>query len=84
MLHLELRLHAELRSFLDHERFVLESLDSSGGLQVNGDVRASLYLQGEGQDDAFTRVVGVGEVLSGAKAQRLFPLAEGLVILVCR
>jgi hypothetical protein len=83
MLHLELGLHAELRALLDPERLVLELLERAGRLEVDDDVRAALDLEAQGEDDALARVVGVAERVAAAEAERLFPLAEGLVVLVC-
>lgn len=84
MLDFELGLHAEVGAFLDGEGLVLEGFDGTGGPEVNGDVGASLDLQSEREDDAFAWVVGVREVFAGAETERLFPLAKGLVVLVCR
>lgn len=83
MLDLELRLHAELRALLDSERLVLELLERAGRLEVDDDVGAAFDFEAEREDDALARVVGVAEGLAAAEAERLFPLAEGLVILVC-
>jgi hypothetical protein len=82
VLHLELRLHAELRALLDGEGLVLERLDGAGRLEVDDDVRAAFDLEAEREDDALARVVGVREVFALPEAERLFPLAEGLVVLV--
>lgn len=82
MLHLELCLHAEYCTLLDCEWLVLESIDSARLLQINNYVGSSFDFETEGEDDAFAWVAGVGDVFSGAKSQRLFPLAEGFVVLV--
>jgi hypothetical protein len=82
MLHLELRFHAELGALLDGERVLLEGFKGTGGLEVDDYVRTSLNLEAEREDDAFARVAGVRDVFARAETQRLFPLAEGLVVLV--
>lgn len=84
MLDLELHLHTELGALLDGEGLALELLDGAGRLEVDDYVGAAFDLEAERLDDAFARVGGVGERLASAEAERLFPLAERLVILVCR
>lgn len=84
MLHLELGLHTEFGTLLDSEGLVLESLDSTRGPEINGDVGTSFDLESQREDDAFAGIVGVGEVLARAKAERLLPLAEGFVVLIYR
>lgn len=69
MLHLELRLHAELGALFDHKRLVLERVDGTGRLEVDDNVRAAFDLEAEREDDAFARVTGVGEVFAGAEAE---------------
>jgi hypothetical protein len=84
VLDLEDGLHAELGALLDSEGLVLERVDCAGGLEVNDNVRPSVHLEAEREDDAFAGVALVRDVLAGAESERLFPLAEGLVVLVCR
>lgn len=61
VLHLELGRHVELGALLNLERLLLQR--SFGALlgQVDGDRRSALGLHGEGEDDAVSRVVGVGD-----------------------
>ena len=56
MLNLEGSLHAELGALLDCERFVLERLDGTRGLQVDDYVWSSFDLETEREDDAFAGV----------------------------
>ena len=64
MLHLELRLHAELGALLDCEGLVLERLEGTGRLEVDDYVGAAFDFEAEREDDAFARVAGVGEVFT--------------------
>lgn len=82
VLDLEGDLHAEGGAFLDCEWRLLERVHGSGIFQVDDDVGAALNLETKGEDDAFARVVWIRDVLARAEAERLFPLAEGLVVLV--
>jgi len=81
MLDLELRRHAELDSFLDLERLVLErSLGAAGG-EIDGDRWAAFGVHGKGEDDAVARVVGVREVIaSAAETEGLLVALHGLII----
>lgn len=83
MLDLELCLHAERSALLDCERLARKSIDGAGGPQVDDDVVATVNFETEGEDDAFARVVGVGDVLALAKTERRLPLLERLIVLVC-
>jgi hypothetical protein len=83
VLNLEGDLHAEHGALLDCERLVLERGNSGLVLQVDDDVWPAIDLEAEGEDDALARVAGVGDVLASSQAERLFPLAEGLIVLVC-
>lgn len=69
MLHLELSLHAELGALLDCKGLVLEGLDGTGSLEIDDYVRAAFDLEAEREDDAFARVVGVGDVFAGAETE---------------
>lgn len=84
VLDLEADLHAEGSALLDCKGLLGQGIDGSGVLQIDDNVVAALDLEAEGEDDALAGVVGVGEVLARSQAERLFPLAKGLVILVCR
>ena len=83
MLDLEDGLHAELGALLDGEGLFLERVDCARRLQVYDYVWPSLDLEAEREDDAFAGVVLVRDVLASAEAERLFPLAKRLVVLVC-
>ena len=45
MLHLEGRLHAEVGTFLDSERLVLEPVNRTRWREVDDDIRSTLNLQ---------------------------------------
>ena len=51
MLNLEVGLHAELGTFLDGEGLRLQRLESAGSGQIDGDIRATLNLEGQGLND---------------------------------
>ena len=76
VLDLELCLHAERSALFDCERLALESVHRARGPQVDDDVRATFDFEPEREDDAFARVVGVGDVLALAKTEGCFPLLE--------
>lgn len=59
MLHHEIRLHAELGSFFDGERFRLESFHGAGGGQVDSNIRAAFDFESERFDDAAALVSGI-------------------------
>ena len=82
MLNLELRLHAECSTFLDCEWLGLESLESTGRLEVDDNVGTALNFKSERVDDAFAGVVGVGDVLALAEAEGSFPLVQCFIVLV--
>lgn len=79
----ETGLHAESRALLDGERLLVEGLEGAGLGQVDNDVRSALDFETQREQDDFTRVVGVGDGLAAAETEGLFPLAEGLIVLVC-
>lgn len=83
MLDLELRLHAERSTLLDDEGLLLESLKSTGGLEIDDDVGAALDLEAKRVDDAFAGVAGVRNVLALTETEGGFPLVQGLILLVC-
>jgi hypothetical protein len=83
MLDAEGSLHTEFNALLDGEGILLEVFHSIGLGQVNDDVWASLDLETERGDDDGAGIVGVSEaVTTTTEAQRLFPLAKRLVILI--
>ena len=59
MLNYEVCLHAELRSFLDSERFRLQCFDGTWGGQIDGDVGPAFDFKGERFDNAATLILGV-------------------------
>jgi hypothetical protein len=83
VLHLELGLHAESSSLFDYEGLALESLDGARGPQVDDDIGPTFDFEAEREDDAFARIVGVGDVCALAETERGLPLLERLVVLVC-
>lgn len=83
MLDLELCLHAEGGTLLDDEGLLLESLKSTGGLEVDDDVGAALDLEAKRVDDAFAGIAGVRNVLALTETKGGFPLVQGLILLVC-
>lgn len=66
VLHLELHLHAELGTLLDGKGLALELFNGAGRPEVDDDVGAAFDLEAERLDDAFARVIGVGQRLAGA------------------
>jgi hypothetical protein len=79
----EAGLHAERRALLDGEGLLVEGLEGTGLGQVDDDVRSALDFQAQGEQDHLARVAGVRDGLAAAETEGLFPLAEGLVVLVC-
>lgn len=82
MLHHERRLDPESRALLDGERLVLQRVERPGLGEVDRDIGPSLYLEGEGPDDAFAGVVEVTNCGAGAQPQGRLPSVEGIVVLV--
>lgn len=56
--------HGELGTLLDLEGLIFEALFASGCREVNGDRIASSRVHGESEDDADSRVFGVGDVFA--------------------
>ena len=84
MLHLKLCSHVELRTLLDLEWLVLESLLCVLGREIDGDGRLAFGVHGEGEDDAVAWVVGVGKVLAAAaETERLLVALHGFIVGVC-
>lgn len=83
MLDLERGRHGKLGALLDLEGLVLEVLLASGSGQVNGDGVAAGCVHRQGEDDADAGIVGVGDVLAAAEAERCLVSLEGLVAFVC-
>ena len=83
MLDTEAGLHAEGGALLDGEGLLVEGVEGALLGEVDDDVRAALDLEPKGEQDDFARVVGVRDGVAAAQAEGLFPLAEGLVVLVC-
>lgn len=84
MLDAEAGLHAESGALLDSERLLVEGLKGAGLGQVDDDVRSALDFKAQGEQDDLAGVVGVGDGLAAAETEGLFPLAEGLIVLVCK
>lgn len=84
MLDAEAGLHAEGSTLLDGEGLLVERLKSTRLGQVDDDVGPALDFKTEREEDDLTRVVGVGDGVAASEAEGLFPLAERLVVLVCR
>lgn len=82
MLHLEPRLHAERRAFLDGEGVLVEVLEAAALGEVDDYVWSAFDFEAQAEDDAFPRVVGVRDAVARADAEGLLPFSEGLVVLV--
>jgi hypothetical protein len=72
----------ETGAFLDGEWAVFQLGEGSGGGQLDGDVGTPWGLEGQGVDDALSRVVGVADRLASVETQRGLPSIEGLIILI--
>lgn len=79
MLDLELGAHGELGALLDLEGLVLERLLAARGRELDGDGIAAGRVHGQGEDDADSGVIGVGEIGATAEAKGLLVSLEGLV-----
>jgi hypothetical protein len=79
VLDFELGAHGELGTLLDLEGLVLEGRLASRLGEIDGDGRTASRLHGEGEDDADSGVVGVGDGGAAAEAQRLLVPLERLV-----
>ena len=84
MLDAETSFHAEGGTLLDGEGLLVEGFQGPGLRQVDHDVGAAFDFQAQGEQDHFAWVVGVRDGVAAAQTEGLFPLAERLVILVCR
>jgi hypothetical protein len=84
MLDTEASLHAERGALLDGEWLLVQRLQSTGLGQVDNDIGAAFHFETEREQDDFAGVVGVRDGVAAAETERLFPLAEGLIVLVCR
>jgi hypothetical protein len=67
VLDFELSLHAEGSALLDCKWLALESLDGTWWPQIDDDVGAAFDFKTKGEDDAFARVVGIGDIGTLAK-----------------
>lgn len=79
----EASLHAESGALLNGKGLLVEGLEGTGLGQIDDDVGAAFDFEAERDQDDFAVVVGVGDGLAATEAERLFPLAEGLIVLVC-
>lgn len=84
MLDAEAGLHAEASTLLDGKRLLVEGLQGTGLSEINDDVRSAFDFEAKREQDHFARVVGVRDGVAAAETKRLFPLAEGLIVLVCK
>lgn len=83
MLDLEAGLHSELGTFFDGEGFRFQRFERPRNGQVDCDVGAAGYFEGQGVNDATTGVFGVDRKGRGiADAQRSFPSIERFIVLV--
>jgi hypothetical protein len=78
----EASLHAESGALLDSEGLFVERLEGTGLGEVDNDIGTAFDFQAEGEQDHFAIVVGIRDSLAAAETERLFPLAEGLIVLV--
>ena len=76
MLDLELGLHAERGALLDGEGLVVECFERTRRPQIDDDVVTAFDLEAEREDNAFARVVGIGDVLALAETERGLPLLQ--------
>ncbi len=81
VLHLEFGRQMELGALLDLERILLEALDGTVLGEIDPDVRTTSRCEGESENDAITRVVGIAQVFATAtKSQALLVTLKGLVL----
>lgn len=79
VLDLELGAHGELGTLLDVERLILEGGLASGGREIDGDGRAARRVHGQGENNADSGVVGVGDVSTTAETKGLLVSLERLI-----
>jgi hypothetical protein len=79
MLDLELGAHGELGTLLDVERLVLKGGLAAGGREIDGDGRTAGRVHGQGEDNAHSGVVGVGDVGTTAETEGLLVSLERLI-----
>ena len=84
MLDAEAGLHAEASTLLDGEGLLVERLQGTGLGEINDDVGSAFDFETKGEQDHFARIVGVRDGVAAAEAKRLLPLAERLIVLVCK
>lgn len=68
MLYHECRLDAEHRALFDCEWLAFESINSSRCRKIHGNITSTLDFEGEGFDDTFPGVGGVGDRFARAQA----------------
>jgi hypothetical protein len=81
-MHLENDLGPEFGALLDCERFVFEVLQRSGAREIHRDVWSAFRFDGEGMDDALSRVFRVADGITCVQTEGGLPAVEGLVMLV--
>ena len=74
--------HLICATFLNGKRLLLQSFQGTRSGEVDSDVGATSNLEGEGLDDAESRVIGVGDGVTGANAKGCLPSVQGLIFLV--
>jgi len=84
VLDLESSDHGELGTLLDLEGLILEGELAAGLGQIDSDGIAAGALHGQGEDDAYSRIVGIGEVLAATETERFLVFLEGFVVGICR
>jgi hypothetical protein len=79
VLNLELGAHGELGTLLDVEGLVLEGGLASRGREIDGDGRTARGVHGQGENDADSGVVGVGDIGTTSKTKGLLVSLERLI-----
>jgi hypothetical protein len=83
VLHAEFDFHTESGALLDGERLLLESLQSGRLTDINDNVGSALNFETKSENNAGTLVVGISNGVT-METQRLLPLAERLILSICR
>lgn len=82
VMHLKNSFCAELGSFLDRERLVLQLIQGVRPGEVDGDVGSSRRFDGQRFDDAFPRVFRIADRVASIQPEGGLPFVEGFIVLV--